>query len=303
MAYRGDSDAKRIARLHWWRQASWLMGGASAQCAFDPNARFLVLASAVGGDIGVLTSLGVKQAQITAVDLEEAAIASCRQRWPDVDYRVGDVANVARAMGRVFNCALIDLCGQASKRSVDTLTTVARHALKDGAVFGWCVMVGREQPRLREQLAEVAASWPGMVTGFAGRSRNVHVVEQLHDRLLPNRIAVLPVNDWQYQSSTDESVGVPMTMMICSVVRAPLASLSGLRRRVARRMDAVGATIQSLPASIFGGGAVPRPSRTQMLDTARRLDGYGINAATALGIPRGRLAAWRAWASRAEAQP
>lgn len=296
--YRGDSDGKRWSRFQWWRQALICIGEERFL-----NGRHLVLASRVGGDISVLLALGVRAEKIVAVDRERSAVEACREKYPSVTCVHGDIDNVARAYGRVFDVALVDLCGQATTETVRLLSRIVSFGMRDGGIFGWSVMSGREAPH-RMSVIDGARRFYDAAMERAGlerradkhTTRNVFLAIGLRRELLPRRIAVLPFTDWQYQSSTRESVGVPMTMAISIVVRAlPGTSLNAFRRLLFRRFDEAGEKVREFTVS---GKLRNQDSAEEILRLADVLDGHTAPTAALLNIAPGQLAARRAWRTR-----
>lgn len=127
---------KKQARLVFWQDVAVAFGRAFLE------QRFLVLASATAGDVGVLLGLGVPERQIVGVDLSPRAVQTAAARYPRVRFLCGDVFALAPTVPH--DVALFDVCGPMDPQ---ILLSVERYLAEcSPELFGYGVMRGREHP-------------------------------------------------------------------------------------------------------------------------------------------------------------
>jgi hypothetical protein len=134
MTYRGESWTKKIARAHFWSLA--LLTG-------PRSGKFVILASSEGGDIPCLRSFGVKDCDIVAVDMDEAAAQKFREKYPEIQLFVGDVAAVIEKNKIRPSYVFLDFCSQLCGPTADTIIRVSRK-MAPGGVLGVTLLIGRE---------------------------------------------------------------------------------------------------------------------------------------------------------------
>lgn len=127
---------KKHARLVFWQDVAVAFGRDFLM------QRFLVLASATAGDVGVLLGLGVPERQIVGVDLSPRAVQAAAARYPGVRFLCGDVFALAPTVPH--DVALLDFCCQLDSK---LLLSVERYLAEcSPELFGYGVMRGREHP-------------------------------------------------------------------------------------------------------------------------------------------------------------
>lgn len=268
--YSGESIGKKLARLEFWKKVAVWLGPRFF------TEKFLVLASEEGGDISVLTGLGVRPGQIVACDLRAGAVADCETKYPGVRVVHGDVAEVASKCGLQFAAALLDFCGHPTDSALKTVARVGARAIKDRGVLAHAFMIGREQRVLttgfrneaEDQLDSTSQELAktGRTSG-AERSllvrpdgRNRYVYRKLKALLEPARVSPIPLWALYYHSSCAWRHGVPMGiygMLINRHVRGQ--SLGAYHRQFAQfgeEWSRVAAEILGADMSSSDGAAV-----------------------------------------------
>lgn len=138
--YKGESLGKKIARAWFWICAREYLGDRFY------TGNHLVLASREGGDVAVLKAMGVAPKRIFAMEISKSAAAEFAAKHPDVNLRVGDVAQtvVDKQIRGTLVCAHLDFCPWFTQNVFDTAVRVARFGLVDRGVLSIGVMKGRE---------------------------------------------------------------------------------------------------------------------------------------------------------------
>lgn len=95
--------------------------------------KYLVLAGK-GGDVSVLTGLGISPKNIHAVDRDPEALHLVSSRFPDVTVERGELVDVARKSGRSFTGASLSFL-RPDEEVHQVVQVLAQHALKDEGVL------------------------------------------------------------------------------------------------------------------------------------------------------------------------
>ena len=266
--YKGESPGKKLARLVFWSEVKKSLG-----TRFDDvhQARIVCLASREGGDISVLKALGVPVARILGIDRCPDAIASCRQRHPDTDLRVGDVTRVLSTLpfdrtlrGPAVDAVFLDFCSPLNTETLGVASQVCSNLSPCGTVLGVGFMRGREKPttaamdvgganrRLRRAALSVGGIDAGHIAILEGKSKDVREVlvpakqlvgELAHAITLTTLLSASSSGRWpvrrgtiHYHSRSREGHGVPMCIVLFSVgsvaERAPRGD-----RRLSHKME------------------------------------------------------------------
>jgi len=153
--YKGDSPAKKIARVNYWTHV-WERLGERME-----RTKHLILCSREGGDIGVLLGLNVPGKNIVAVDREESALRACARKWRGngISFELGDVVDVARKYRSDLGSALLDFCSPMNDEVIRTIVRVMQGGLKSEAFCGAAVMMGREKTAMASTIDETRKTW------------------------------------------------------------------------------------------------------------------------------------------------
>lgn len=316
--YKGESPTKKFARFFFWRDVMREYG----REAFSQS-HHVFLASRIGGDVSVLSALGVPQTRMWAVERDADAAAEFHQRWPGVTLFIGDIADVIEHETRAGWKPLtvfMDFCAPPCAETIDCVRRVS-NAMPEWSTIGMAHMRGREpiaenlepikglsrqqrriwvsinRPNAKRDRRLRGASYGMAPSGeavsarhFIGESAKTGNVDQSRTVDVFNLLQINPMNErlellrlYNYQSATSDSNGVPMSI--------------GVMRRRARGF-----------AQSDGYDAVGLPRFTE--DNVRRAvldsqicvnEAYPMgcpDVAGLLNVPAGTAAAWRAHATR-----
>ncbi|HEV8462063.1 MAG TPA: hypothetical protein VGQ38_15290 [Gaiellaceae bacterium] len=310
--YLGDSPAKKLARLSFWRA---VRAGLSKPFR---ESTFFVLASREGGDVSVLLGLGAAAHQIVAVDREAEAVAAFRKKWPSVRCELGEADAVADVLRP--DVAFLDFCSPVGAGVLATAGRVAGR-VRLGGLFGVAVLKGRENAVLieakpsrserralaaqrrkkvfcsgstRRLLGELKASgydektardaWlerelnPNAMNAYGGIG-----ADPTFNRVLTISSAIgaqnpsrwfQPARSWSYKSTTNSSAGSPMVAALYNVRRGDLSVMIDYGDPVHEDVKADDAAVRNAALAL------------------------GPDAALLLNLPPATLAAWRAHATR-----
>lgn len=275
--YKGESLAKKIARLGYWMKIREMLG------PLFVSQTHLVLASREAGDISVLRGLGVPLKNIVGVDRVSSAVDEAMGRWPGARVFEGDIANIAMQVASKERIAsvFLDFCAPIGNAVIDTTYRVIQRALRDGAIVGVGMLRGREKGRFRDVAnVEMKAEYNRLRdTHPDTRGRVASLGSEMWDRdsmlnlelgkrsgLWKMGWAPVQVGEIHYQSATRESRGVPMMIAVMRVHREkPNAPREGF----IRRMRSVAEAIDGSQDFIFRVGGSDT-STTQDFDDAMR---------------------------------
>jgi hypothetical protein len=328
--YKGESFAKKLARLYFWVQVRELLG----------DARFyrqthLVLASREGGDISVLLGMGVDPKRILAVESNAEAAAICSQKFPSVRVVYGGVASIASApelASETIASAFLDFCSPLNEGVVDTAFRVVQRALGDGAALGVALLRGRERdavrdivldPTLKEEAERVAGliqqqrGLPPAELGAQVWDRDLVLQTELTRRSGLWRLGwgLIRIGGLHYQSATSTSRGVPMMITLWRVHRErPRASRRAFVRRYLNTAEKVwrshdffmrvpsvedtDAATRVAALSLEEHGEVAIAYTESALPYARAARLPTGRAHLLLNVPRTTVSAWKAHAER-----
>lgn len=317
-SYKGESAGKKLARLDFWIWTKSLLG----EQEFAER-KHVVLASREGGDIGVLLALGVPANHIVAVDRVPSAVEACRERWPDIDVRCGDIREVFRSNTHEVGSVFLDFCSPISRETMTVCRDIYESCVPN-IVVGVAFLRGREHDstdplalipgmnrrrlrvqraygrgmaydflarmggktawRPREMLNEAKADFPDGEVGAASFRRAFVFAHAMTACCERHWPEVDLILD--YQSCTKDSVGVPMTILVTRprpVIHAVLDNRNRVR----------------VPK--FNSGRFAHRAVVASQDDVRRLALSGKMEGAEhlfLNIPPATIAAWRAHATR-----
>lgn len=137
--YRGDSHAKKSARLRVWELIQKTIG----RTAFRQGPH-LFLASREGGDASVLRGLGVLDRALLAVDIDAHALQEFHKHYPNVPCRNQDVAYVMSEYNRKLESAFLDFSSQVNENTLNKVRFALR-AIKPNGVLACTFAIGREK--------------------------------------------------------------------------------------------------------------------------------------------------------------
>lgn len=138
--YKGESPAKKIARLQYWSSVIPVFG----LDAFKKG-KHLVLSSREGGDISVLLGFGVPPKNIIAVEMNVEAARQAQEKFPEVEIIQDDVFAVARRHHRGLSSAFFDFCSPISDALLKKVIGTCAYGIKDNGVLGCGFLAGRER--------------------------------------------------------------------------------------------------------------------------------------------------------------
>ena len=226
--YKGESLGKKLARgMTWGLAAHWL------QDKFKSTPK-LILASREGGDVRPIVGFGGDPKSIIAVDRCSTALDGFRDKFPDVDARLGDVVDVAATLKRTAGVAFLDFCGEVSENNCRAAARVASLGLVRSGVLVMAFQRGREHghdaPR-RSALA-LGAMWQRVLKSKmegigetreerGDWSRALVALHTVKDFLAPCRATLVPKAIINYHSRSRSCAGIPMTIAFASRSPAP----------------------------------------------------------------------------------
>ena len=299
--YKGDSTSKKLARLMLWLAVKKHLGPKFL------TSKLLCLASREGGDISVLLGLGVDPGNILPVERKSDDAKICQERWPDVKVICDDAFNVAEKRAQDLGAAFFDFCGPLDAKPAEALALLARR-MRSGSVLAFAGLRSREKnvvikayqrrARNREELhfSVNPEFWqtqnvkPGDFDCARVRAVQEHVMRKLWGaRVAPNLIALL-----NYQSNTENSRGVPMTIGALKLTRhVGLTETQFKKIGLALEIQATEGPL-SEGFSFFGdyGSSGDCEDRERALALCRFMTSK--KAAALLNVSTGTIAAWKA---------
>lgn len=316
--YKGESLGKKCARAWHWLVVRRYLG------ADFLSGKHMFLASREGGDAGVLLALGVAKSNLVAVERDAEAAKSFAARYPDVPLFVGDVANVTRSrhVRGALVSAHLDFCSWYTPNVMKTALAVARFGLRSRSILSVGAMSARETPA---SYARVEANKSGRLSRSLAAAENCFA----RQRVLSEELTIEclregpPVIVRQMSAVAYHSGRTPMSFSLLAVYRG--ASKEQVRKEALRHFDAHRQCVDSSraldalvanmdkplvlwPQTIVVAGRteianplfIGRASPQIALDIADVLTSeiQSVDAAQVLNISPGRLAAWRAHATR-----
>lgn len=301
--YKGESPAKKLARISVWEM---IAAGRSRPMG---DARYLVLASREGGDINFLLGTGIKPTQIFAADINKAACAMARERFPGVTVLEGDVVDYARDKKLPnFDAIFLDFCGPVCESTLTAFHEVILWKATQDSVAVLGVMRGREQSEFAQECAQqkrVRVEW--METGrldpeLGDNSRGDVMTRWLLDKSMGLGLPylALPYGAVHYHSRTELAGGVPMFMKGYRVARNwPRRSRSAFiesaqkKWHTLRRAFDVDGGIRTV---MISGQDNDEKVRKILLDVAASMSLQ--HPEMIMNVSKATLAAWKAHATR-----
>ena len=223
--YKGESPGKKVARFRYWNKVE-------KRGLLGDFGKIVVLASREGGDVSVLTALGIEPSRIVAVDADKEAADAVAEKFPLVTSIHGDVREVVdRNTSHVF----LDLCSPMCTTSIELVhETIDR--LHPSSSFGVAVLKGREQDgeeislgSRSQRRALKAVNKRFAAIGSNGSARELarrHIFPERHKtdsramilsaailNTLPRSAKSKPLFHIPYHSRTADAQGVPMLIV------------------------------------------------------------------------------------------
>jgi hypothetical protein len=137
--YKGDSYAKKSARLRVWEIVQRALG--NEVFSWGPH---VFLTSHEGGDAATLRGLGVPISALIGVDVDASALAQFEAKYPGVVTRNSDVGHVLSEMKTAPASVFLDFSSQVSNHTLNKVRTALR-VLKPGGVLACTFAIGREK--------------------------------------------------------------------------------------------------------------------------------------------------------------
>jgi hypothetical protein len=203
MSYKGESPAKKVARLILWQDINSMLG---------PKFRsgiLLSLLSPEAGDVSVQLGLGVPADYILGVDRDKHAAAAAQYKFQDVRCLNTDVAAAAtRYKGRIV-AAHLDFC---SCMTSETLNKVAQveSCLAKGGVISCAFMAAREKGEIRDKI--IGALNPRCANEHFGARATV-LAQEIARRAATSKI-IKPHKFIYYTSDTPGKQGMPIIIYL-----------------------------------------------------------------------------------------
>jgi hypothetical protein len=194
-SYRGESPAKKLVRLEFWRGARELLPNFS-------EGNKLVLSSAEGGDTSVLLGMGMRPSLIHAVDIDKHAADAATWKL-GVEVQNCDVFKHAENF--MFDAVLLDFCGPLRESMLPKLCGLLSRISHRG-VLGLSLLAGRENGSLKEAVASLLQRTDG--DSFLTRAKLI--TSKLYG--MEKRIRLKSA--WYYHSHRRRSYGQPMIVLL-----------------------------------------------------------------------------------------
>ena len=207
MKYSGDTPSKKIARLVVWKRIKELLG---ARFFTEPH---VVLLSADAGDVSTLLGMGVIPQHIIGVDEDRHAVAAAKNKYPDIQYKTGDVAwavKVLKERGAVPASVFLDFCAPMRNSTVDKALEVTGY-LGTRSVVALAVKMGRENGDWGAAIAEEKSK-----TSTGSRTfylRTELLTRGLLSRPTTQRYRLKPTDFYRYTSY--KAVDQRSEMLVC----------------------------------------------------------------------------------------
>jgi hypothetical protein len=162
-AYRGETDAKRVARFLLYDRINRLW-----QLSVRPRGVAIVLAGKKLGDLGGLRwVLKFNPQDVIIVDnKEKQALKEAEEQWPGVRTYDGDVLDVVKDIKEPIALANLDFTGYLDDHRERIVSHVGNH-LSDGGVCSYTFFRGREHEGIKNwrELLTIPTSRP-VVNGY-----------------------------------------------------------------------------------------------------------------------------------------
>jgi hypothetical protein len=327
MAYGGESNAKKMARMKAWWQALDFMPGGGMPADLEKVKAF-VIAGPEAADIRVLRGSGVLPEHVVAVDVDPRAIESSRAVVPEAKYLRGDFVDICRhrKYRRAFDLLFIDLCSTLGDDVLIKAMQAVAFAGRHRCVLVLGHMYGREQglaaSAIRSVVEDREADWTERSRKVQGEepilteaqqrrvfqkvasvvSRHSVVDAAFEMRARTHGLCVVGLGYVAYRSgrrSRGRSCGVPMIYHIYWCARLARRT----RREEAQTALAMYEEIDQVRNFTGKAGTdllADDPDGTHLRAEALQLsDVFGTaQAADLLNLKPGQIAAWRAWRTR-----
>jgi hypothetical protein len=151
LIYRSEDPNKKLTRFMWWHAAR----------RHNPKVFYekehLVLAG-YGGDIAILTAMGVNQENIVAIDENKECIQHCEEKFPNVTYVRATMTPKHPTGPLLFEhgalaTAMLDFCGAPVVNNLAIMKAVAPLVDRRG-VIGCTFLLSRGSPDLKKLTAK-----------------------------------------------------------------------------------------------------------------------------------------------------
>ncbi len=295
--YKGDTPAKKLARHWFWNRALQQPGQI-------PGNRILVLASWEMGDYSNIIARSSLASAVIAVDRCAASVEIAKRKFPEADVRCGDVRDVAELSS--VGVAFLDFCSPICPEIVEVVRAVLDKMPVGGrlgvglqkarekhgrSVISTCVGRNRLERRALERRPIALALPPTALANVKASAERVHpalarplALAELARTPLIGTKRLLLTDVVNYQSSTADKQGVPMSYALYSIVRSEAAK-DGRNRLKETRHDCTFQEYRSV-------------SLKQLRTEALRFDAMGVDASLLLNIPHSTVSAWKAHDTR-----
>jgi hypothetical protein len=151
--FKGDTIAKKLARLETWQTAHDLLG----EKRFNRGPH-LFLAGPLAPDMGVAMGLGASSGELIAVDQDANVAESAQWRWSGLDVRHEDATSTVanRVLNKIgFNFIFLDFCAQMKDDNIDTVGLALVEGLNTHGVLAAAFQASREMPEEGEYHREI----------------------------------------------------------------------------------------------------------------------------------------------------
>lgn len=302
--YKGDSPGKKFARFTYWQGVLKQMGAKAFM-----EKKHLILVSKEAGDIPLLLLLRVPPKNIIAVDQNPRAAYLAQEKYPQVEVVCTDVVKLAAEYKRSIGSALLDFCGYLDSGYVERVMKVVQLGLSSTAVLGCTFLCGREKDTEYLELLESYKQGfldrsdldygPGEASALSALARANLLWNMLMVGGVKKGLVFKPLQLLFYMSSTKNSHGVPMCMLLMGVQRELTVN-----RGQKAAIRSIKENMLEMPAlSVKNCNITEEELRDLILDRIEKEEKMGENGLAkhigpAYNISAGTIAAWKAHRTR-----
>jgi hypothetical protein len=311
--YRGESPAKKLARIKVWSTAMDRQGVDAFR-----STKKIFLASREGGDIGVLLALGVPPEMLVPVEHDAGAAQACQVKWPQVRVVHGSASDAIRGIDQSYGMVYLDYCSNVCPDVVEDCAN-AMLRLKRGSIVAVNVKRARErkvalksyirtsaakEARFLNACKQSGANFPttyradgetsGNMDSSRARAIQIHMMRVGSSR----RVGPILIGCINYHSRWIDSSGSPMSSALFEVFRAPREYDVFRFRRTALREEEDAAIWASRHEAYGDFQARDTPDLLQSIAVMMRSRSHASNIHLLLNIDKGSVAAFKAHISR-----
>lgn len=280
LIYHHEDPAKKLVRFMWWHEAR----KANPKLFYAKN--HLVLAG-YGGDISILTAMGVNSEAVVAVDENKQCVSYCNRKFRDVTYVYGTMTpkhltGPLLYENGTFATAMLDFCGAPARRNLETMKAATKLVDPKGTI-GCTFLTSRGTPELKAMTRQVCNNADaGLMANFGDIVRHAYNTEihkkNVEDAVVRAHVTALMMSpEWfpqaiyVYKSHQERQTHTMFTMAFRKQ-RVKKVQLHNVETTEADIKEAILATDE-------------RPK---------------FDAALMLNVPRMTVAGWKAHATRAK---